>query len=228
MSDKHVTNYVFTIRVVNCPSRNVALEVLDIFGRIGKDHVLDIQKEFTGPLVKLGQFIQDLPNVLPGLQSTLASAEQIAKTINATIAAMASNNSCWIRHDKYDLKGLRMPTKASRVGKGFGSKAKIELARSLMGVIESELDFVKNSAPGTDQFLAFLPKDRRWDEVRTIVAQYWNEDEFFATELFNGVNPYTVKIAKPADVHEEFKHLARSNGELINLNDFEHGDLFVS
>lgn len=75
LADKNVTHYIFSMRVVNCPSKNVAFEILDVFGRIGKDHVLDIQKEFTGPLVKLGEFIKDLPNVLPGLQHTLETVE---------------------------------------------------------------------------------------------------------------------------------------------------------
>lgn len=121
-----------------------------------------------------------------------------------------------------------MPTKASRVGKGFTSGAKIALSRSILSCVESQLDFVKSSSMGGDQFLAFLPKDKRWDEVRNVVSQYWNEDEFFANELFNGVNPFTIKIARPAEVHDEFRHLARENGEAIDLNSYPHGDLFVS
>lgn len=71
MNDKNVTVYVFSVRIVNCPSRNVSLEVLEIFGRIGRDHVKDLQSEFTGPFVKLGQFIKDIPNILPGLQTNI-------------------------------------------------------------------------------------------------------------------------------------------------------------
>jgi hypothetical protein len=67
MADKNVTDYVFSVRVVGCPSRNTALEVLDVFSKIVRDHVEDIQSEFTGPFVKVGQFISDLPNKLLGL-----------------------------------------------------------------------------------------------------------------------------------------------------------------
>lgn len=83
---------------------------------------------------------------------------------------MGSNNSAWIYHDKYDMPGLKMPTKASRIGKGFGSRAGVLLARSLMSGIAAQLDFVRNSIHGEDQFLAFLPKEKKWDEIRTIVA----------------------------------------------------------
>lgn len=127
------------------------------------------------------------------------------------------------------MPGLKLPTKASKVGKGFGaSQAYIQLIRSNMSGIEAQLDFVKMSMDGGDQFLSCLPKDKKWDEVRNIVSQYWNEEEFFAYEVFNGCNPFTVKICKPDDVHEEFQHLTRANGDKINLSSYAHGDLFVN
>jgi hypothetical protein len=87
---------------------------------------------------------------------------------------------------------------------------------------------VRQSCDGGDQFLAFLPHDQVWDEVRNIVANYWNEDEFFANELFNGVNPFTVTVADPNNVHDEFHNLQRADGSKIDLKSFARGELFVS
>jgi len=54
--------------------------------------------------------------------------------------------------------------------------------------------------------LPFIPKGNKYDIVET-VAKNWYNDDFFCNELFNGMNPYTIRVISPGDVRKEFTEL---------------------
>jgi len=66
------------------------------------------------------------------------------------------------------------------------------------------MDFVKNSIKCDDPFfIPFKPNDKKFDIVK-YNAENWFKDDFFCFELFNGCNPYTIRIVKPDDLRPEF------------------------
>lgn len=62
------------------------------------------------------------------------------------------------------------------------------------------------------------------------MAEHWPSDEYFCHELFNGVNPFTIRVVNDVrtDIHPEFLHLNDENGNKLDLSAIPHGDLFVS
>lgn len=90
------------------------------------------------------------------------------------------------------------------------------------------MDFVAKSVTNDDQYhLPFQPKGEKFLIVKD-VADNWYKDDFFVYELFNGCNPFTIKVADPQTLRPEFHQLRDDAGELIDLTKFPHGDLFIS
>lgn len=53
-----------------------------------------------------------------------------------------------------------------------------------------------------DERLAYIPKRDNFEITKTQQAKHWYKDDFFANELFNGLNPVTVKVVKDLkDIH---------------------------
>ena len=48
--------------------------------------------------------------------------------------------------------------------------------------------------------MAFVPDDKRFDMVREVVSNNWNDDEYFCHELINGVNPFSVQVVDHVNV----------------------------
>jgi len=114
----------------------------------------------------------------------------------AALKAFTSNSAKWIYYKEYGLKDknkkkLRMPKKADNVGFGFKLHSKQVIFRQVINSLEHNLDFIRNSRLYEDQYLAFVPDQKRFDYVRDYVAYNWHLDEFFCNELLNGVNPFS-------------------------------------
>jgi hypothetical protein len=104
------------------------------------------------------------------------------------------NNDSEIQFLKYPVPGgLKAPKYASHVGHGFSRRSDVEFFRSFFNQTGAKLDFLRKSISTDDPFYKpFLPNGTKYECIAK-VAKHWYEDEFFANELFNGCNPYTVK-----------------------------------
>lgn len=90
---------------------------------------------------------------------------------------------------------------ASDVGRGFSVRSDVEFLRSIFTQTGASMDFIKKSIKTDDPFyIPFLPKADKYDIVK-IAAENWHTDKYFCNELFNGCNPYTIKVVKAHDVH---------------------------
>lgn len=117
---------------------------------------------------------------------------------------------------------------ADQCGRGFSVRSDVEIARSIALQFGTSFDFIKKSAMHEDQYFhPFLPKGDRFSIVED-VANNWFKDEYFCYELFNGCNPFTIKVAEVDKLRPEFKELLDEHGQPIDLTKFPHGDLFVS
>lgn len=80
------------------------------------------------------------------------------------------------------------------------------------------MDFIKKSVKTDDPFyIPFIPKGDKFDIVE-MAARYWYTDKYFCNELFNGCNPYTIRLIEPSEVPEAFKDIVGPDGERINLD----------
>ena len=66
--------------------------------------------------------------------------------------------------------------------------------------------FVDNSQlVSLDEMLCYIPDVHRWSIVKEVNIKFWYRDDFFANELFNGLNPYSVHLVKtPNELRCEF------------------------
>lgn len=107
---------------------------------------------------------------------------------------------------------------ASDVGRGFSLRSDVEVLRSLLRQIGANMDFVRKSIKTEDPFyLPFLPPGNKFDIVK-MAADNWYTDKYFCNELFNGCNPYTIRVIEPSKVPEEFKEIVCPDGNKINLD----------
>lgn len=67
----------------------------------------------------------------------------------------------------------------------------------------------------------------KWDIVK-YSHENWDKDEYFCNELFNGCNPYTIRVVTHEQLRPEFKQLTDGCGCPIDLSKYGHGELFLS
>ena len=72
-----------------------------------------------------------------------------------------------------------------------------------------------------------MPKGDKWDLVK-LAAEHWYDDQYFCNELFNGCNPFTIKVVTHDQVRDEFKLLKDENNNGIDLSTIPKGSLFLS
>jgi hypothetical protein len=72
-TDSNKLRYSFKIDVINCPRRNAALEIINIFMIIGNAHLQDIADKFRTKISKWADKISDIisPNGSPSISSKL-------------------------------------------------------------------------------------------------------------------------------------------------------------
>lgn len=92
----------------------------------------------------------------------------------------------------------------------------------------ASLDFIKKSIATDDPFyIPFIPKGEKFDIVK-MAADNWYTDQYFCNELFNGCNPYTIRVVEPSQVRDAFRLLSDESGSSIDLDQFAGGNLFIS
>ena len=94
-----------------------------------------------------------------------------------------------------------------------------EIAISALKSADANINFVKNSAlVSYDEMLCYIPCEERWNIVKEVNHKVWFKDDFFANELFNGLNPYTVQVVKsPKELKKEFL-LIKDASNKLNLD----------
>jgi len=211
ISDPSATNqsnlrYEFSVRVEDTEQRNVAFELLSIFRKIGIAHLKFIENKFISKLYKYAGKVVNIfnPKNKPTSESQfdklISNGISIKNKIEAVYGSfIRPDNNNIIIFDKYDFKdGLECFKQASHVGRGFSLRSDVEILRSVFVSIGGCLDFIRKSVETDDPFfLPFVPKGDKFDMVK-MVADNWYNDEFFCNELFNGCNPFTIRLVTPS------------------------------
>jgi len=113
------------------------------------------------------------------------------------------------------------------VGRGFSLRSDVEFLRSFFLQVGANLDFIRKSIDADDPFFKpFLPKGSKYAPVK-IVADNWYKDDFFCNELFNGCNPFTIRVIKEKYLRPEFTKITDENDVPIDLNRFG-SNLFIN
>jgi len=91
---------------------------------------------------------------------------------------------------------------------------KPELLASVAQSLLAEGRFVEKSVKKSiDEMLCYIPDVERWDIVKNVNFKNWYKDDFFANELFNGLNPYTVRVVETVEhIPQEFLSVKDTNG----------------
>ncbi|CDW84295.1 arachidonate 15-lipoxygenase [Stylonychia lemnae] len=227
--------YEVQVEILNSKRRNVASELITILSGLAEKHLEYIESKFTSKLSKIANSIESVfrpnggTNILTPIQKQLENFLAIkAKLENGYEAFIKPNNNDKIQYLDYGLPGLRLFKYADQVGRGFSLRSDIQILRSVFLQLGTSIDFIKKSADADDQFhLPFVPKGEKFSIVKE-VALNWYKDEYFCFELFNGCNPFTIKVAEVEKLRQEFKELYDEHDQLIDLSKFERGDLFIS
>ena len=128
-----------------------------------------------------------------------------------------------ISYKKYPVENdhTRCFRYASEVGRGFSFRSDIEFLRSFLVQAGAQMDFIKKSINCDDPFyIPFKPDDKKFEVVK-YNAMNWFKDDFFCFELFNGCNPYTIRIVKPEELRTEFHQLLDANSKPVDLNQYK-------
>eukprot|EP00347_Sterkiella_histriomuscorum_P017751 403348136 len=229
---KSYSKYKITFRINNCKKRNIALEALQLFRDIATAHVEHMKSNFSDGFFKtVGKFVSNIK--VMSLSESIEQASQKYSLFRAALKAFNSNSSKWIYHKDYNLKDqnrkkIRMPKKAENVGYGFKSQSRQTIFRQIINSLETNMDFVKNSRTTQDQYLAFVPDDQKFNQVKEVTANNWQDDSFFCHELINGVNPFSVQVVDHVSVkiNQEFIQLKDENNMPV-VEQYNRGDLFV-
>lgn len=212
-SNKNNVKYTFKIDIVNCTKRNAAYEILDLFSEIGRNHLNNIADKFQSKIAKLLNKVEGIlrPNgtqtivskIDHKIKSTIFIKQQIENFFEAFIKP---DNNDEIKYLTYTglPDGVRLFKYADQCGKGFSIRADVEILRSIFTQLGCHMDFINKSITNDDQYYhPFVPKGEKFLIVKEVVENWW-KDDYFCHELFNGCNPYTIKVANPQTLRPEF------------------------
>lgn len=205
--------------------------------QIGDAHLNETADKFRTKIAKWADKISDIfkPNGSPSVISKLDHQLQSAALIKSKIenfyeAFIKPDNTDEIKFLTYPGlgDGIRLFKYADQCGKGFSSRADVEILRSIFLQFGAYMDFINKSVTNDDQFLnPFKPKGEKFKILDEVQAN-WHNDEYFCHELFNGCNPFTIAVANPETIRPEFHQIKDENGNPVDLRAIPHGDLFIS
>ena len=80
------------------------------------------------------------------------------------------------------------------------------MAKMALEALSAEKKFIeKSQKAGIDEQMAYLPESERWDIVKQVNFNHWHKDDFFAFEIFNGCNPFSVEtVTNIDDIQKEW------------------------
>ena len=145
-----------------------------------------------------------------------AFIEKIQLVLSGVVFLFGRNTNKKIGYAPYDaLKDLLIFEGPKMVDKQlYEYDGKPELLASVSQSLLAEGRFVEKSVKKSiDEMLCYIPDVERWDIVKNVNFKNWYKDDFFANELFNGLNPYTVKVVETVeDIPQEFLSVKDTSG----------------
>lgn len=158
IDSKNNLEYKFVVAITNNHQRNVDLELLEIFEKIGASHLMFVSKSFESRAEKYGKSVTKFVNKTKGIfimfgELLAGTNNNFNRFINTYESFIRPNDNKNIEFLKYDVKAaedqlgikLRCFKYASDVGRGFSLRSDVEFLRSIMGQIGANMDFIKKS-----------------------------------------------------------------------------------